>query len=723
MSWIDDLPGVRTLQDDGTDVPSRSKVNFIGAGVSVADNPTTKTTDVTISGGGGGGGDVAGPVSSTDNAIARWNGASGDVVQDSLVTVDDVGNISIPSGRTVDGRDPSVDGAALDNHVGSTSNPHSVTAAQVGAAPTSRAINTGTGLSGGGDLGADRTINLVAATTSTIGGMSAADKTKLDSIDANATANTISTNNPQALGTAAPGASGEVSDSAHVHPHGDQAGGTLHAVASGAAAGFMSAADKSKLDGIEAGADATTLSASVAQPLGTAAAGSTGEASDAGHVHPHGDQAGGTQHAVATTSVAGFLSAADKLKLDTVEQGANSLGLSGSTPQPVASTGTAGATGLASDAGHAHAHGDQAGGALHAVATSGANGFMSAADKAKMDGIAAGATATPISASAAQTVGTSNSAGSTGQAADAGHIHAHGAQTDGTLHAAATTSVAGFMAAADKTTLDALKGGFHGLHVEVVTSYTPVLADAGQLVGIAHSSDIVVTLPPNSSVAFPYSTATGGATVLSFLQLGGGEITLAPGSGVTIQVPPGRAAKTKGPGSMVQAIKAGTNAWYLVGDLVEAFDAGQQFETIAARFTSTVANAPSATALTIAPNTVFGANATISVDFEYVARIDGVNSAGLEAPTYQSGYYRGMLFNADGSGNMTVVGGPKGVTVGDGPFDAVAPVGDPAYAIPGASAGSMIISVAHPATLAGTAEWSFKLRAHALSTAAPADFS
>lgn len=35
------------------------------------------------SGGGGGSGDVSGPGSSTDNALARWNGTSGDTIQDS----------------------------------------------------------------------------------------------------------------------------------------------------------------------------------------------------------------------------------------------------------------------------------------------------------------------------------------------------------------------------------------------------------------------------------------------------------------------------------------------------------------------------------------------------------------------------------------------------------------------------------------------------------------
>ncbi len=43
------------------------------------------------------------------------------------------GNITMAGAETVDGRDLSADGSALDAHVADTTNPHSVTAAQVGA--------------------------------------------------------------------------------------------------------------------------------------------------------------------------------------------------------------------------------------------------------------------------------------------------------------------------------------------------------------------------------------------------------------------------------------------------------------------------------------------------------------------------------------------------------------------------------------------------------------
>lgn len=55
------------------------------------------------------------------------------------------------------------------------------------------------------------------------------------------------------------GTSSEVARGNHVHAHGDRGGGTLHAVATTLVAGFMSAVDKAKLDGIATGAAADIL--------------------------------------------------------------------------------------------------------------------------------------------------------------------------------------------------------------------------------------------------------------------------------------------------------------------------------------------------------------------------------------------------------------------------------------------------------------------------------
>jgi hypothetical protein len=56
---------------------------------------------------------ITGPTGATDNALVRFNGTSGTIAQNSLVTVDDSGNVSVPALATVDGVDVSVLGAKL----------------------------------------------------------------------------------------------------------------------------------------------------------------------------------------------------------------------------------------------------------------------------------------------------------------------------------------------------------------------------------------------------------------------------------------------------------------------------------------------------------------------------------------------------------------------------------------------------------------------------------
>lgn len=79
-----------------------------GRFVAIGGNPPS------TGGGGGGSGDVVGPASSTDNAIARFNGAGGKTIQNSSVTISDTGSITQPAGQTINGRDVSADGTLLD---------------------------------------------------------------------------------------------------------------------------------------------------------------------------------------------------------------------------------------------------------------------------------------------------------------------------------------------------------------------------------------------------------------------------------------------------------------------------------------------------------------------------------------------------------------------------------------------------------------------------------
>lgn len=53
---------------------------------------------------------------------------------------------------------------------------------------------------------------------------------------------------PKAIGVAAPGTSGQFSRADHVHSHGNQVGGSLHAGATPSSSGFLSSSDKAYID-------------------------------------------------------------------------------------------------------------------------------------------------------------------------------------------------------------------------------------------------------------------------------------------------------------------------------------------------------------------------------------------------------------------------------------------------------------------------------------------
>ena len=81
----------------------------------------------------GAAGDVVGPAGATNDAIARFDLATGKLIQNSLVTVNDAGSISLPALETVDGRDVSVDGGVLDGHVADLANPHATDVGNLGS--------------------------------------------------------------------------------------------------------------------------------------------------------------------------------------------------------------------------------------------------------------------------------------------------------------------------------------------------------------------------------------------------------------------------------------------------------------------------------------------------------------------------------------------------------------------------------------------------------------
>lgn len=116
--------------------------------------------------------------------------------------------------------------------------------------------------------------------------------------------------------TNAPGIAGTLIRSDHVHAHGDRAGGSLHALVTVLTPGFMSAADKSKLDGVQPGAAAVCASAPT--PLSAGSTGAVGTDVDAAHCdHEHAVPVG-VPVATGTANAAG--ASTDLVRADHVHQ-------------------------------------------------------------------------------------------------------------------------------------------------------------------------------------------------------------------------------------------------------------------------------------------------------------------------------------------------------------------------------------------------------------------
>jgi len=100
------------LDMNSNDILNVGNVTFAGGGgitttfLALTDTPDTyvgqslKTVRVNVgetglefATGGGGAGDVTGPASSTDNAIVRFDGTTGKIIQNSLVTINDGGDL------------------------------------------------------------------------------------------------------------------------------------------------------------------------------------------------------------------------------------------------------------------------------------------------------------------------------------------------------------------------------------------------------------------------------------------------------------------------------------------------------------------------------------------------------------------------------------------------------------------------------------------------------
>ena len=90
-------------------------------------------------------------------------------------------------------------------------------------------------------------------------------------------------------------------------------------------------------------------------------------------------------------------------------------------------------------------------------------------------------------------------------------------------------------------------------------SYTLVLSDADKMVEMNVASANDLTVPLNSSVAYPVGTQ------INILQTGAGQTTIVATGGVTINATPGLKLRTQW--SSVTLIKRATDTWVAIGDL------------------------------------------------------------------------------------------------------------------------------------------------------------
>ncbi len=103
-------------------------------------------------------------------------------------------------------------------------------------------------------------------------------------------------------------------------------------------------------------------------------------------------------------------------------------------------------------------------------------------------------------------------------------------------------------------------GVLTGQDLQTGTSYTLVLADRGKMVEMNNAAANTLTVPPNSSVAFPVDTR------IDVSQYGAGQTSIAAGAGVTIRSSGGK-LKLTGQYSGATLWKRATNEWVLYGDI------------------------------------------------------------------------------------------------------------------------------------------------------------
>jgi len=96
-----------------------------------------------------------------------------------------------------------------------------------------------------------------------------------------------------------------------------------------------------------------------------------------------------------------------------------------------------------------------------------------------------------------------------------------------------------------------------GVNNQTGTAYTLVLTDRNKIVTMSNVSNSTLTVPPNSSVAFPIGT------YIEIMNQNTGDVTITPGSGVTLRSPAG--LKMTDQYSTAGLRKIGTDEWQVMG--------------------------------------------------------------------------------------------------------------------------------------------------------------
>lgn len=97
------------------------------------------------------------------------------------------------------------------------------------------------------------------------------------------------------------------------------------------------------------------------------------------------------------------------------------------------------------------------------------------------------------------------------------------------------------------------------INAQTIQTYTLALSDAEKLILMQNAGVSSVTIPNNSTAAFPIGTR------IDIVRMGAGTLSVATAAGVTLNATPSPVLRAQYSGAGL--IKWATNSWILVGDL------------------------------------------------------------------------------------------------------------------------------------------------------------